>query len=134
MVHSLIFCILSYSLYFLKFSTPSQNVEFHIHRGNMGIGLSKVIKFCTRKTINKIHFMSTCKMIIKCGDKLFPQKCELWVEVSPRIIRTRFQDALQLLIFEPPMKYCMTGKLNHTYIRTYLDTYIHRYIHRYIDT
>ena len=30
----------------------------------------------------------------ECGDKLFPIKCELWVEVPPWVIRIRFQDFL----------------------------------------
>ena len=77
LVHPLIFCILSYSLYFFKFSTPSQNVEFHIHRSHMEIGLSEGIKFSTKKMIKKTHFISPCKMITKCGDKLFPIKCKL---------------------------------------------------------
>ena len=48
---------------FLKFSTSSQNAEFHIHQSNMEIGLSEVIKFCTRKLIKRTHFMSPLKMI-----------------------------------------------------------------------
>ena len=56
-------CILSYSLYFFKFSTSSQNVQFHIHRSHMEIGLSEVTKFFARKMIKKTHFMSPCKMI-----------------------------------------------------------------------
>ena len=39
---------------FLKFLTSSQNAE---------IGLSEVIKVCTRKLINRTHFMSPLKMI-----------------------------------------------------------------------
>ena len=41
-----------------------------------------------------------CKMINlfqEYDDKLFPIKCELWLEVSPRIIRTRFQDPVHIL-------------------------------------
>ena len=48
---------------FLKFSTSSQNAEFHIHQSNMEIELSEVIKFCTRKLIKRTHFMSPLKMI-----------------------------------------------------------------------
>ena len=52
---------------FLKFSSSSQNAEFHIHQSHMLIGLSDVIKFCTRKLIKRTHFMSPMKMI-----NLFP--------------------------------------------------------------
>ena len=48
---------------FLNFSTSCQNAEFHIHRSHMEIGLSEVIKFCTRKLIKRTHFMSPLKMI-----------------------------------------------------------------------
>ena len=48
---------------FLKFSTSSQNAEFHIHQSHMEIGLSEVIKFCTRKLIKRTHFTSPLKMI-----------------------------------------------------------------------
>ena len=48
---------------FFKFSSPSQNVEFYVHRSHMEIKLSEVIKFCTRKTIKMTLFMSPCKMI-----------------------------------------------------------------------
>ena len=34
---------------FLKFSTSSQNAEFNIYRSQVKVGLSKVIKFCSRK-------------------------------------------------------------------------------------
>ena len=50
-------------MYFLKFSTPMQNLEFHIHQSHMEIEPSEAIKFCTRKMIKKKHFMSPCKMI-----------------------------------------------------------------------
>ena len=48
---------------FLKFSTSTQNAQFHIHQSHMEIGLSEVIKFCTRKLIKRTHFMSPLKMI-----------------------------------------------------------------------
>ena len=52
------------SLVFLfKFSTSSQNAEFHIYLSHMEIGLSEVIKFCIRKLIKRTHFMSPLKMI-----------------------------------------------------------------------
>ena len=54
-------CILSHSLYFFKFSTPSQNVEFHVQRSHMEIGSSEVIKLCTRKMIKKTPFISPSK-------------------------------------------------------------------------
>ena len=48
---------------FLKFLTSSQNSEFHIHRSHIEIGLSELIRFCTRKLIKRTHFMSPLKMI-----------------------------------------------------------------------
>ena len=63
-VQTLIYCILSHSLYFFKFSTLSQNVGFHNHRSHMENGLSEVIKFCTRKMIKETLFMSPCKIVI----------------------------------------------------------------------
>ena len=47
---------------FLKFSPPSQNVEFHIHQNHMEIGLSKMIKFC-RKMIQRTHFKTPYETI-----------------------------------------------------------------------
>ena len=32
------------------------------------------------------------------GDRIFPQKCELWVELSPKAMRTKIQDPLQFLL------------------------------------
>ena len=60
----------------------------------MEIRLPKVIKFCARKTIKNTHFMSPCKIIffLGCDDEAFPIKCELWAEMSPRIIKTVFED------------------------------------------
>ena len=63
-----------------SFSTSSQNPEFHIHRSHMEIGLSEVIKFCTRKLIKRTHFMSPLKMINRFQDmmpNISPQK--MWV-------------------------------------------------------
>ena len=51
------------SLLSLKFSTSSQNAEFHIYRSQLEIGLSQMIKFSTRKLIKRTHFMSPLKMI-----------------------------------------------------------------------
>ena len=48
---------------FLKFSASSQNAEFHIYRSHMEIGLSEVIKFCTRKLIKRTHFIFPLKII-----------------------------------------------------------------------
>ena len=67
--------------------------------------------------------MQNYSFVSGCDDKLFLQKCELWVEVSPRIMRTSIQDPLhffglmghrvqKLLIFDDPNKYCVSGKLN----------------------
>ena len=114
------------------------------------IRLSKVIKFCTRKMIKKRLFMSPCKIIIwfvsGCGGKSFLIKCELFFEMSPRIIRTRFQDPLQFLwlirhSWSPKITYFLGSKkvlyvrkikpFIHTYI-TYIHTYVHTYTHTYI--
>ena len=62
---------------FLKFSTPGQNVEFHIHRSHMEIGLFEEIKFCTRKFIKENTpqvFMQNDSFVSGCGD-IFPKKC-----------------------------------------------------------
>ena len=55
----------------------------------MEIGLSEVIKLCTRKMIKKrLHVsMQNDELVSGCGNKIFPIKRELWVEVSPRIIK-----------------------------------------------
>ena len=68
---------------FLKFSTSSQNAEFHIDQSHMEIGLSEVIKFCTRKLIKGTHFMSPLKMINLFQDMMpnFPPK-KVGLEVS----------------------------------------------------
>ena len=60
------------------------------------LGYLRWLNFVPEKWLRR-HFMSSCKMITKHGDKLIPIKCELWVEMSARIIRTRFQDPLQFL-------------------------------------
>ena len=59
----LTFCSLTFSLYFLKLLTNSQNVKFHIHQKHLKIGSSEVIKFCTQKIPKKTHCMSPCKII-----------------------------------------------------------------------
>ena len=59
---SLVFGIFSYILYFITSS------EFHIHQSHMGTWLSEVIKFCTRKTIKKKHFMSK-RFHAKCKNR-----------------------------------------------------------------
>ena len=63
LVHAFKFCVLSYSVDFLRFSTPSQKVKFHVHRSHMEIGLCEVIKLCTRKMIEKTLFVFPSKMI-----------------------------------------------------------------------
>ena len=71
----------------LKFSTSSQNAEFHIYQSHMEIGLSQVIKFCTRKLIMRTHFMSPLKIINLFQDmmpKFSPKNVGL--EVSRRAI------------------------------------------------
>ena len=95
MVDPLIFYILSYCLHFFKFSTPSENVEFHVHRSHMKIGLSQVIKFCATNLIKKTHLLFPYQMITKCGDNVSTIKCELLEEMSHRIKKKRFKDPLQ---------------------------------------
>ena len=59
---SQLFCIFSYAMYFLEFWTSTQNNEVHIHYGHMEIGLAEKIKYCTRKIVEKTHFVPPCKM------------------------------------------------------------------------
>ena len=47
---------------FFEFSTPIQNIEFHIHQSHMEIGLSELIKFYTRKMDTR-----SCKICWFCG-------------------------------------------------------------------
>ena len=71
------------SLVFFKFSTSSQNAEFHIYQSHMEIGLPEVIKFCTRKLIKRTHFMSPLKMIDLFQDMMpnFPPPPNVGLEV-----------------------------------------------------
>ena len=86
-------CILPYSLYFLKFSTPIKNFEFHSRY--MKIGLSEVIKLCARKMIKTTHFISQRKMIcFRCLDKHLPKKYEL--QMYPRFMRAWFKSPCKL--------------------------------------
>ena len=64
---------------FLKFSTSSQNAEFYIYRRHMEIGLSEVIKFCTRKLIKRKYFMSPLKMINLFQDMILNFSQKMWV-------------------------------------------------------
>ena len=58
-VYPHMFCIFHILCIFLNFKLLS----IHIHRSHMEIGLSEVIKFCTRKMLKKTHFMSPSKVI-----------------------------------------------------------------------
>ena len=102
LVHTLVFCILPYSLYFFKFPTPSKDVAFHIHWSHMEIGLSEPIKFCTIKMFNKRHTSCLHAKWIICFT--------LWWYIYT---------------------YLPTYLPNYlpTYLPTYLHTYIHTYIH-----
>ena len=51
------------SLVFLNFQLLARMLNFIFIKSNMEIGLSEVIKFCTRKLIKRTHFMSPLKMI-----------------------------------------------------------------------
>ena len=62
------------SLVFLNFQLLAKNAEFHIHQSHMEIGLSEVIKFCTRNLIKMTHFMSPLKMINLFQD-MIPNFC-----------------------------------------------------------
>ena len=70
-------------LQFFKFSTPSENVEFHIHQSCMEIGLSEVVKCCSRKkwlkeyTSCKISLCKITNLVLGCYNKPFLKKCEL---------------------------------------------------------
>ena len=85
--------------------------------------------------------MQNDKFSLGCGDKLFPIKCEWWVESSSRVIRTRFQDLLHFLWLKghskiPKITNFWGSKkvLGSTYLYTYMYTYIHTYIYVYIHT
>ena len=77
----LMFCLLSYSLYFLIFSIPSQDILYKKNDEEDAIHVS-------------IHFF----FFLGYGDRIFPQKCELWVELSLKAMRTRIQDPLQFFL------------------------------------
>ena len=109
--HILYFFILSV---FFKFSTPSQNVQFHTHRSHMELTLPEEIRYCTRKMIKTTHFMSPCKMVNLFQDvvtNFFPQK----VSYGQRCYCPQDHENKA---FEAPNKYYMSGKLNHTYRQT----------------
>ena len=75
---SQLFCIFSYTMYFLEFWTPTQNNEVRIHYGHMDIGLSEKIKYCARKIVEKTHFVPPCKInYCRMWRKTFPRK--MWV-------------------------------------------------------
>ena len=75
----LLYLVFCHTLYFFEFSTPSQNVIFHIYPSQMEIRLSEIIKFRTRKTIKKTNLISPCKIIIcfRMWWQTFPHK--IWV-------------------------------------------------------
>ena len=74
----------------------------------MEIGLSEVIKFCTRKLIKRTHFMSALKIINLFQDMMsnFSLK-NVGLEVSRPVI---FMINRTQLISEALSKHCMSGK------------------------
>ena len=95
------YCIFSCFLYFFKFPSPSQNLEFHTYRSYRQIGLSEVIKFYIyKKMIKKAHFMSPCKLSWWCPKKQnlayaippepHPQKYLTFQSISPPILSQCF--------------------------------------------
>ena len=111
-----VFVILSV---FLKFPTPSQNVEFHIHRIHLEIGPPEEIKFCIRKMIKWMHFIFPCKMI------------NLFQDVVKNFFQKNVSYGLRLQISTDvrKIKPCI-----HPYIHTYIHTYTHIYIRIHIYT
>ena len=93
------FCHITVFVFFQIFKSYPKSWISYSSKSH-GITLSEVIKFCTRKMIKRIYLMSPRKMI-----NLFhvvvtnfsPKKWELWVDMSPRIMRTRFQGHMQFL-------------------------------------
>ena len=92
----LVFEIYSYALYFVIlsvfFKLLAKMLNFISH---MEIGFSEEINFYTTKMIKRTHLISLCKLMLIC--KLFHKICGLWVGMSDRIMRTRFQDTQELL-------------------------------------
>ena len=59
----------------------------------MGIGLPKVIKFCTRKTIKKTRFISPCKMINLFQDEV----CKCFLTFGPLFSKYKFFEVTTFL-------------------------------------
>ena len=80
----------------------------------MEIGLSEVVKFCTRKLIKRTHFMSPLEMINLFQDMMpnfSSKKCGSWGFKTCNFYD--WQETVKTqksLIFEAPNKYCMSGK------------------------
>ena len=102
-------------------------------------------KFCARKMIKNTNFMFQ-KNCSGCLDKLFRpknlsygQRCPLRSSGQGFKTICKFNDQQhtadvhsELLTFETPKKYCMSGKLNHAYICMYVYIYIYICIYIYI--
>ena len=97
LIHTLIFCILSYCLYIFKLLAKVLNFIFI--EVTWKLGFLRILNFIQEKWLRGY---ASCPHAKWCEDKRFPTKCELWVEMSHRITRTRFQDPLiqKTLIFQ----------------------------------
>ena len=136
LAHTLIFSILSYYLYFFQFPTPSQNVEFRINRSHLKIWLFEESNFVQDKWVRSHTSCLHAKWLIcfRMWWQTFSQT--IWVvgrdvplNHKNKVLRSKEKG---LLSFQAPNKYCMSGKLNHTYLRTYLPTYLPSYLLTYI--
>ena len=99
LVHTLIFCILSYYLYFLKFSTPSQMLNFIFSEVTRKLGYLRGLNFLREKWLRGHTSWLHTKwlMCFRMWWQTFSLK--MWVTCidASRIMRIRFQYTLQFL-------------------------------------
>ena len=99
LVHTLIFCILSYYLYFLKFSTPSQMLNFIFSEVTRKLSYLRGLNFLREKWLRGHTSWLHTKwlMCFRMWWQTFSLK--MWVTCidASRIMRIRFQYTLQFL-------------------------------------
>ena len=99
LVHTLIFCILSYYLYFLKFSTPSQMLNFIFSEVTRKLGYLRGLNFLREKWLRGHTSWLHTKWLM-CFRMLWQTfSLKMWVTCidASRIMRIRFQYTLQFL-------------------------------------
>ena len=99
LVHTLIFCILSYYLYFLNFSTPSQMLNFIFIEVTEKLGYLRGLNFLREKLLRGHTSWLHAKwlMCFKMWWQTFSLKMWVMGRDDSRIMRTRFQYTLQFL-------------------------------------